>query len=41
MFLQLNIIDVETRRRRRQTHTPNRVGRHWTIFIDFYDGDSK
>ena len=25
MFLQLNIIDVETRRRRIQIHTPNRV----------------
>ena len=37
MFLQLNIIDVETRRRRMQTHTPNRVGKHWIIRIDFND----
>ena len=41
MFLQLNIIDVETRRRRMQTRTTNRVGRHWIICIDFYDDYSK
>ena len=41
MFLQLNIIDVETRRRRMQIHTPNRVGRHWTICIDYYGDESK
>ena len=33
MFLQLNIIDVETRRRRMQTQTPNWVGKHWIISI--------
>ena len=31
MFLQLNVIDVETRRRRMQTHTPNRVGRLYVL----------